>query len=179
MKHKQETGPPVIRFEARLVRNKTGNKPGIQFEVPKAVGTKLRDMVTVEGVINGHPFRAALESNGAGSKSIRVNDAMRRGSRAAVGDTVDLAILGWEAEPKIPSDLRTVFAESTEARALWKDLTLLARLDWIRWIDAAKTPETRERRIRRTVDQLAEGKRRPCCVNFYEYMLQRVREEEA
>ncbi|MBV8460504.1 MAG: YdeI/OmpD-associated family protein, partial [Candidatus Eremiobacteraeota bacterium] len=57
------------------------------------------------------------------------------------------------------------------------DLTRLGRLDWMRWINSAKTPETRARRVRRTVEQLSSGKRRPCCVNFYEFMLHRVGEQ--
>ena len=62
---------------------------------------------------------------------------------------------------------------------MWKDLTKLGRQDWVRWIESAKSPETRARRVTRTIDQLAEGKRRACCVNVYEYMLNRVEEDEA
>ena len=60
---------------------------------------------------------------------------------------------------------------------MWDELTPMGRRDWVRWIEGAKKPETRERRVRRTVDQLAEGKRRACCVNVYEYMLDRVEED--
>jgi uncharacterized protein YdeI (YjbR/CyaY-like superfamily) len=59
---------------------------------------------------------------------------------------------------------------------VWDDLTF-GRLDWVRWIEAARKPETRARRVQRTVEQLAEGKRRACCVNVYEYMLERIQDE--
>jgi uncharacterized protein YdeI (YjbR/CyaY-like superfamily) len=102
---------------------------------------------------------------------------MREGAGADAGDTVELAILGPEPEPTVSADLRVALKRCQEAKALWKDLTSVGRRDWIRWIDSAKTPETRARRVLRTVEQLSSGKRRPCCVNVYEFMLRRVQEE--
>lgn len=47
--------------------------------------------------------------------------------------------------------------------ALWQDLTPLGRNEFICWVEDAKKPETRQRRIVRTGEELREGKRRPCC----------------
>ena len=47
--------------------------------------------------------------------------------------------------------------------ALWEGLTPLGRNEFICWVDDAKQPMTRRRRIERTCDELREGKRRPCC----------------
>jgi hypothetical protein len=131
-------------------------------------------MSRIEGTVNGHPFRAALESNDSGVRSLRVNQAMLRGAKARRGDTVSFAILGPEPKPTPPRDLRIAFKEFPEAKSFWAELTEEIHRDWIRWIEAAKTDETRARRVTRTVEQLMERKRRPCCVNFYEYMLIRV-----
>ena len=134
-------------------------------------------MPKVEGTINGHPFRAPLEPDPSGGLRLKVNKAMRRGAGADDGDSVELAVLGPEPDPKGPADLRAAFKASPEARATWDELTTMGRLDWVRWIEAAKKPETRDRRVRRTIEQLSEGKRRACCTNVYEYMLNRVEEE--
>jgi hypothetical protein len=168
--------PDVFRFTARLVRGRSRGRSAAVLDVPKRIGRRLNGMEKVEGVINGHPFRAALEANAAGGRRVRVNDAMLRGARAKIGDAVTLAILGPEPEPSLPDDLRIAMAASAKAKTLWRELTLIGRLDWIRWIDSAKTPPTRARRVTRTVEQLSEGKRRPCCVNVYEFMLRRVQE---
>jgi len=174
---KNGSGPPVIRFSARLVRDPKVAKNGSStlLDVPKAISQKLRGMTKVEGTINGHPFRASLEPNKSGNAWVRVNQAMRKGADAAVGDAVKLAILGPEPEPTVPRDLSTAFSAAPKAKAMWGNLAPDARRIWIRWIEAAKTPETRARRVRRTREQLSEGKRRPCCVNVYEFMLDRVR----
>jgi len=64
---------------------------------------------------------------------------------------------------KLPADLRRALAGDSVARTAWEDITPLARNEWICWVEDAKKPETRSRRIARTHTQLAEGKRRPCC----------------
>ena len=68
-----------------------------------------------------------------------------------------------EPEPKVPADLRKVLAAAPKAKAQWNDLTPLARQDFIMWIDPAKQPATRKRRIESVPSKLASGKRRPCC----------------
>jgi uncharacterized protein YdeI (YjbR/CyaY-like superfamily) len=68
-----------------------------------------------------------------------------------------------DSEAKVPADLRKALAAAPAAKAQWSDLTAIARRDFISWIDEAKQPETRRRRIERACDMLATGKRRPCC----------------
>ena len=48
-------------------------------------------------------------------------------------------------------------------RTLWQGLTPLGRNEFLCWMEDAKRPETRERRIGRTTEELREGARRPCC----------------
>lgn len=46
---------------------------------------------------------------------------------------------------------------------LWKALTPLGRNEFICWVEDAKQAATRQKRIERAVEELHEGKRRPCC----------------
>ena len=64
---------------------------------------------------------------------------------------------------KLPVDLRNALMANATALAAWKDITPLARNEFICWVDDAKQEMTRERRIRRTAEELEEGQRRPCC----------------
>src|SRR2546428_3938817 len=73
---------------------------------------------------------------------------------------------GKESEPRAPTDLRKALAAAAKAKAQWSDLTPIARRDFISWIDSAKQPETRRRRIERACSMLAAGKRRPCCYSI-------------
>ena len=64
---------------------------------------------------------------------------------------------------KIPADLKKAVASQPKVAKLWSDITPLAQNEFICWVLDAKKPETRERRVRRTCEELLEGKRRPCC----------------
>lgn len=64
---------------------------------------------------------------------------------------------------KLPADLQEKLKSDKKVLELWEDITPLARNEFICWIEEAKQLETRNRRIRRTCEELKEGKRRPCC----------------
>jgi len=78
---------------------------------------------------------------------------------------------GEESEPRLPADLRKALAAAPAAKAEWKDLTPIARRDFISWIDSAKQLETRKRRIERACSMIAAGKRRPCCYSIVSFNL--------
>jgi bacteriocin resistance YdeI/OmpD-like protein len=64
---------------------------------------------------------------------------------------------------EIPGDLRRALIANPAVLDVWKDITPLARNEFICWVEDAKQETTRERRIRRTQEELEEGQRRPCC----------------
>jgi Bacteriocin-protection, YdeI or OmpD-Associated len=64
---------------------------------------------------------------------------------------------------ELPADLRKALVANATALDAWKDITPLARNEFICWVEDAKQQTTRERRIRRTREELEEGLRRPCC----------------
>jgi uncharacterized protein YdeI (YjbR/CyaY-like superfamily) len=64
---------------------------------------------------------------------------------------------------KLPRDLRSALLTNPAALDAWNDITPLARNEFICWVEDAKREKTRERRIRRTQEELEQGMRRPCC----------------
>ena len=64
---------------------------------------------------------------------------------------------------ELPLDLRKALIAGSAVLEAWKDITPLARNEFICWVEDAKQQSTRERRIQRTQEELEEGKRRPCC----------------
>jgi hypothetical protein len=158
-----------IRFKARLQRpaEKARDSSWAFLVLPKAASAKLptRSMTTVDGTLNGHPFRATLEPDGKKSHWLKVNKRLRDAAGANSGDsvTVEIRPAGVELESRVPTDLRKALAASAKARALWSEITPIARRDWIQWITSAKRPETRTRRVENACKMLAGGKRRVCC----------------
>jgi Bacteriocin-protection, YdeI or OmpD-Associated len=64
---------------------------------------------------------------------------------------------------KAPTDLRMALSAEAKAQVAWKDLTPLARNEWICWVISAKQETTRSHRIQRAIEDLQAGRRRPCC----------------
>lgn len=61
------------------------------------------------------------------------------------------------------ADLQAAVQADPDTLALWQALTPLGRNEFICWVEDAKQPATRQRRIQRTTEELREGKKRPCC----------------
>jgi hypothetical protein len=123
-------------------------------------------MTSVEGAFNGVTFAATLQPDGQGGHWLKVDRKLREAAGAVAGDVVRLEIApaAEEPEPNVPADLRKALAAARpKARAVWSDITPVARRDWIQWIESAKREETHLKRIDSACDMLAKGKRRPCC----------------
>ncbi len=158
----------TIRFKASLLRPAEPKNATWSFLVlPKAASAKLptRSMVTVAGTLDGAPFQATLEPDGAGSHWLKVEKKLRDAAGAEIGAMIELEIapVTEEPEPKLPTDLRKALAAHPAALATWKDITPVARRDWIHWIGSGKKAETRVKRIDVACDKLASGQRRACC----------------
>ncbi len=64
---------------------------------------------------------------------------------------------------ELPADLQKALASSPKALSAWEDITPLARNEGICWTISVKTEETRNEHVKRAVEELKAGKRRPCC----------------
>ena len=64
---------------------------------------------------------------------------------------------------KMPVDLKKALTSDPAARAKWKNITPLAKNEWICWVVSVKKEETRREHVGRVRSELKEGMRRPCC----------------
>lgn len=64
---------------------------------------------------------------------------------------------------KLPSDLKQSLLKNPKALKAWQSLTPLARNEWICWTVTVKQQKTRDDHVKRTISELSEGQRRPCC----------------
>jgi hypothetical protein len=151
------------KFEAKL----QGKGPGtawtflpIPFDVQKAFGSKAR--VPVMGTINGFPFRNSLMPEGDGTHSMMVNKELQKGARATAGDTVAV-VIELDQTPRtvaMPEDLKALLNKHKPAEAAFTKLAYSHKKEFLDWITSAKKPETRAKRLEKTIEMLAAGKRR-------------------
>jgi uncharacterized protein YdeI (YjbR/CyaY-like superfamily) len=64
---------------------------------------------------------------------------------------------------KLPTDLKKALSHNAQALTVWEDITPIARNEWICWTVSVKQQKTRDEHVRRAVEELSAGKRRPCC----------------
>ena len=64
---------------------------------------------------------------------------------------------------QLSDDLQKALRSDSQALEKWESLTPLARNEWICWVTFVKKEETRKEHVARTITELKEGMRRPCC----------------
>ena len=130
-------------------------------------------MLVVAGNFNGVPFKALLEPDGKYGKDLKPSHwfspsrSILAGAKVKAGDTVEVELEPTKEwiEPEVPEDVAKALATSKKAKDIWDDITPSARWDWIRWVRAVKTEETRKHHLDVMLDKLNKGMRRPCCFN--------------
>jgi hypothetical protein len=161
------TKVPTIRFATTLSTIDTSTI----LRLPETASRELpsRGQVAVRGTINGHEFETVVEPDGASGHWIRVDRGLRHAAALSAGDpaTLEIEPLDEWPEPTVPPDLEAALAAAPqEIQEMWRDITPMARWEWVRWVNATNNPATRKRRVEVTISKMQSGKRRPCCFNL-------------
>jgi uncharacterized protein YdeI (YjbR/CyaY-like superfamily) len=64
---------------------------------------------------------------------------------------------------EVPNDMEKALKADADNLERWNALTPIQRNEWICWVTIVKKPETRADHIHRMMEDLKEGKRKPCC----------------
>jgi hypothetical protein len=152
-------GPRSVTFETTV--QQTGNNTGIVVPPEKmsALGAGGRPQVLVE--VNGYQYRSAVGMMG-GEHMVSVSAAVRKATGLKGDDDVRVTLTVAESprEVEIPDDLQTAFEVNGAARAFFATLSNSLQRYHIDNINAAKTAETRQRRIEQSIGLFLAGKKR-------------------
>jgi hypothetical protein len=154
---------PVKRFRALIEREDGSEVCAITapFDVEQTFGTRGR--VPVRGTLNGAPFRGSLFRMGGDCHFMVVNRHLRAAAGVRGGETVPV-VMERDDEPRSiepPADFARALKGNKEARATWDKLSYTHRREHVEHIEEAKKPETRLRRIEKSLTLLAAGKKEP------------------
>lgn len=143
--------------------------PWTILQLPEDVSATFssRSQVVAKGTVNDVPFETVLEPDGKWSHFFKVTEDLQKAANVASGDTVDVKleqVQEWP-EPEIPKDLQKALDDHPDIYDFWKTVTPMARWEWIRWINATKSAETRAHRIVVSLSKMRKGEKRPCCFN--------------
>ncbi|HKO32840.1 MAG TPA: YdeI/OmpD-associated family protein [Candidatus Limnocylindria bacterium] len=147
-----------MRFRATLeTEGKTATGINVPVEVVDALGAGKRPRVTV--TINGHTYRSSVAVLG-GRYMLGVSAENRAAAGVEGGQEVDVE-LELDTAPRevaVPPDFAAALAAEPAAQATFDGLSFSNRSWHVLQIDGAKTDETRQRRIAKSVEALRAGK---------------------
>jgi hypothetical protein len=147
------------RFRAVLEEGERGSATviTIPFDVPSVFGKRGR--VPVRGTINGVAYRSSIFRMGDAPYFMVVNRRMREEAGVSAGQTVTVVMERDDAprEVDVPPDLQNALSESPTAQEAWTRLSFTHQREHVEAITQAKRPETRARRIAKTIEQLTSA----------------------
>jgi len=132
----------------------------VPFNVEQAFGSKA--VVPVAGTINGHPFRTSILPNGDGTHYMAVTKQMQAAAQAKAGDAAHF-VMAVDTRPRtveVPEDLTAALANHPDLAASFAGFSYSHRKEFADWIAQAKRPETRARRVEKSLEMIA-AKQRP------------------
>ena len=149
-----------MRFHTTILRGgKTATGIQVPDEVVAALGSGRRPPVRV--TINGYTYRSTIAVMG-GVYMVGVSAEHRAGAGVAGGDEVDVDH-ELDTAPRaveVPADLAAARDAEPAARSTFDGLSYSNRSWHVLQVTGAKTDETRQRRIARSVDLLKQGRAR-------------------
>jgi hypothetical protein len=134
-----------------------GHLVAVPDEVVEALGGGAR--IPVNATFNGIPYRGSIFRMG-GPPFLGVAKAIIAEASVAVGDRLDV-VVERDAEVRTidpPPDLKKALAKNAAARAVWEKLSFTRKRELVQRLEAAKKPETRERRLDKAMDELFRQK---------------------
>jgi len=144
-------------FKTTIIKSGTRVFITIPFDPNDVWGIKQRHHIT--GSVNRHRVRGSLGSDGT-QFFLPLGTAWRRDCGLDVGAPVEVILSpeGPQSE-QLSSDIIQALEAEPEAEAFFDALATFYRNNYIKWIESAKRPETRSKRINEMIDLLQAGKK--------------------
>jgi hypothetical protein len=147
-----------MRFRTTILSaGKTAAGIEVPPEVVEALGSGRKPPVRV--TINGYTYRSSVATV-SGAFMIGVSNDVRRAAGVAAGEEVDVE-LELDTEPRVvqvPGDLAEALEADEAARGAFDRLTYSNKRRIVMLVEDAKTPETRQRRIDKSIADLRGGR---------------------
>lgn len=113
----------------------------------------------VVATINGHPWRTTVTVYG-GAAYLGIAREHREAAGVAAGDRMTVGVERDDAPRvvEVPDDLAAAAAADPAVAARFGAMPYTHRLEYVRWIEEAKRPETRSRWIASAVERIRDSR---------------------
>lgn len=146
-----------MKFTTTIVQ--MGNNTGIAVpsEVVEELGAGKKPPVKI--TLKGYTYRSSIAVMG-GKYMVSLSAENRKNAGVQGGETLEIEIVvdTEKREITIPPDLQAALDANPEAKAFFEKMSYSNKRRHVEPIEAAKAPETRQRRIEKSVQLFSEGK---------------------
>ncbi|UEQ75266.1 YdeI/OmpD-associated family protein [Chryseobacterium arthrosphaerae] len=154
--------PQPIEFKAVIKQNGTMNAAFVEFPFSTEELFNKKGQVKIKAIFDGKvKYSGSLAKMKSDCHILRLTQEIRRQLGKTFGDEVSVSLVEDQEERvvDIADDIAAVFDENPEARIIFDKMSYTHKKEYIRWIEEAKKPETRENRKIKMIQMILDGKK--------------------
>lgn len=151
-----------IEFTGIIKQNGNINAAFIEFPFSTEELFNKKGQVKIKATFDQKvEYRGSLAKMKSNCHILGLTQEVRKQLGKNFGDEVFVSLIEDKEERtvEIAEDITSVFNENTEAKKLFDAMSYTHRKEYIRWIEEAKKPETRENRKIRMIEMILQGKK--------------------
>ncbi|KAA0125980.1 DUF1905 domain-containing protein [Chryseobacterium sp. SN22] len=151
-----------IHFKAVIRQHETMNAAFVEFPFSTEELFNKKGQVKIKAVFDSRvEYRGSLAKMKSEYHILGLTQDIRKQLGKTFGDEVSVSLIEDREERivEIADDIAVIFNENPEAKSLFDKMSYTHRKEYIRWIQEAKKPETRESRKAKMVTMILSGKK--------------------
>lgn len=152
---------PVL-FTAIIKKNGEMNAAFVEFPFSTEDLFNKKGQVKIKALFDGKvEYRGSLAKMKSDCHILGLTQDVRKQLGKSFGDEVIVSLVEDKEERivDIANDIVSVFNENPDAKILFDKMSYTHKKEYIRWIEEAKKPETRENRKIKMIQMILEGKK--------------------
>lgn len=151
-----------IEFKAIIKQNGEINAAFVEFPFSTEELFNKKGQVRIKATFdNKVEYRGSLAKMKSDCHILGLTQEVRRQLGKTFGDEVLVSLIGDKEERivEIADDILSVFNENPDAKIVFDTMSYTHKKEYIRWIEEARKPETRENRKAKMIQMIREGKK--------------------
>ncbi|CEJ68027.1 hypothetical protein BN1195_00309 [Chryseobacterium oranimense G311] len=151
-----------IEFTGIIKQNGSMNAAFVEFPFSTEELFGKKGQVKIKALFDDRvEYRGSLAKMKSDCHILGLTQDIRKQLGKTFGDEVLVSLIEDKEERTIAiaDDIASVFNENPDAKNLFNTMSYTHRKEYIRWIEEAKKPETRENRKIRMIEMILSGKK--------------------
>lgn len=151
-----------VQFKAIIQQNGKMNAAFVEFPFSTEELFNKKGQVKIKAIFDEKvEYRGSLAKMKSECHILGLTQEVRKQLGKTFGDEVSVSLLEDQEERtvEIAEDIALVFNKNPKAKTLFENMSYTHKKEYIRWIEEAKKPETRENRKAKMITMIMAGKK--------------------